>query len=134
MVFERDEQDRVFHLTAKGVSRWIIAILTIISLSGSIGYSLLDVGTRLVRGYDTMSHAIEQNTDAVAQLGRQMAANLRTNGHRIDKVASELSQQIASLSRRTDSVQDRTRALEINQARVLEALKRQGIVNERGDR
>lgn len=131
MVFERDSKNRVFHLTAKAVLAWIVTFLTIISLAGGISYSMINVGTKFVHGYDTMSHAIEQNTTAVSHLGRQMAANLQKSGHQIDKVAEQLSHQISALSRRTDNIQDRTRVLEITQARVLEALKREGITSGR---
>lgn len=128
---DRDERGRMLHFTVKGAAGLGLSILSMLAIIGSAFWWLMTTSADAVTAWDQMKHSLAVNTEVLSEIKQQMAADRRDGNQALVTATEGLSGQISKISGRMDSLQDRTRMLEINQARVLEALKRQGIVNER---
>ena len=126
-----DEHGRMLHFTLKGAVSLAVGILTMLTIIGSSFWWFWTTSAEAVTAWNRMQSTMSQNTMMLGDIKRQMATDRSDGTHALLVASSGLSDQISKISDRIDGIQDRTRMLEINQARVLEALKRQGIVDDR---
>lgn len=125
-----DEYGRMLHFTLKGAVSLTLSICTMLGIIGSATWWFWTTSAAAVTAWNRMQSTMAQNTSMLGEIKRQMTTD-KDDGNRALMVATgKLSEQIGKINDRTDRIEDRTRSLEINQSRVLEALKRQGIVEK----